>query len=214
MQLAEAGRISLDAPVQEYLPWFEVDDRLVPAAASTITVRHLLNNTSGIPTGKIIGASLTGNANETAEEAVRALKEVAPTTPAGTAFQYSNSNYVILGLVVQTVSGQSYESYVQERIFAPLRMQQSFVSESEALRHNMATGYRWWFGLPIPANVPHPTGTAPAPEEKSAATTRLSECAYGSGAATALGNGPAARALHRLPVSGADKLAAHVALLS
>src|ERR671931_984053 len=49
MQLVEAGRIRLDAPVQEYLPWFEVDDRLFPRAASTITVRHLLNHTSGIP---------------------------------------------------------------------------------------------------------------------------------------------------------------------
>ena len=59
MQLVEAGKISLDAPVQKYLPWFEVDARLVPGAASTITVRHLLNQTSGIPTDRIIGASLT-----------------------------------------------------------------------------------------------------------------------------------------------------------
>jgi CubicO group peptidase (beta-lactamase class C family) len=49
MQLVEAGKISLDAPVQKYLPWFEIDARLVPGAASTITVRHLLNQTSGIP---------------------------------------------------------------------------------------------------------------------------------------------------------------------
>jgi CubicO group peptidase (beta-lactamase class C family) len=162
MQLAEAGRISLDAPVQEYLPWFDVDERLVPGAASTITVRHLLNQTSGIPTGKSIGASLTADADETPEQAVRALKDVAVTSPAGTTFQYSNSNYVILGLLVQTVSGQSYESYVQEHIFTPLHMQHSFVSEREAMRHEMATGYRWWFGLPVPANLPHSAGAVPA----------------------------------------------------
>src|SRR5437016_7036702 len=119
IQLVEAGKISLDAPVQKYLPWFEVDAHLVPGAASSITVRHLLNQTSGIPTGSITGASLTGHADETIEEAVRALKEVAPTARAGTTFQYSNSNYVILGQLVQTVSGQTYESYVQDHIFAP-----------------------------------------------------------------------------------------------
>jgi CubicO group peptidase (beta-lactamase class C family) len=105
MQLVEAGKISLDAPVQTYLPWFEVDARLAPGAASTITVRHLLNQTSGIPTGRIIGASLTGNADETIEEAVRALNKGAPTALPGTTFEYSNSNYVILGQLVQTVSG-------------------------------------------------------------------------------------------------------------
>ena len=45
MQLVEAGRISLDAPVQEYLPWFWIDERVVPGAAAAITVRHLLNLT-------------------------------------------------------------------------------------------------------------------------------------------------------------------------
>ena len=162
MQLVEAGKISLDAPVQKYLPWFEVDAHLVPGAASSITVRHLLNQTSGIPTGRTNGASLTGHADETLEEAVRALKEVAPTAQAGTTFQYSNSNYVILGQLVQTVSGQTYESYVQDHIFAPLHMQQSFVSQSEAKRHDMATGYRWWFGVPIPADLPQSAATVPA----------------------------------------------------
>src|SRR5207237_1824817 len=128
----------------------------------TIRVRHRLNQTSGIPTGRIIGAVLTGDAEESTEEAVRALNEVAPTAPAGTTFRYSNSNYVILGQLVQTVSGQRYESYVQEHIFAPLHMQQSFVSQSEAMRHQMATGYRWWFGVPIPADLPQSAATVPA----------------------------------------------------
>jgi CubicO group peptidase (beta-lactamase class C family) len=162
MQLVEAGKISLDAPVQQYLPWFHVGAPLVPAAASTITVRHLLNQTSGIPTRAVVGASLTGTGDETIEQEVRALKGVTSTAPVGTTFQYSNLNYATLGLLVQTVSGQSYESYVQEHIFAPLHMQQSFVTQSEAMHHNMATGYRWWFGLPIPAYLPYLRGSLPA----------------------------------------------------
>jgi CubicO group peptidase (beta-lactamase class C family) len=51
---------------------------------------------------------------------------------------------------------------VQQRIFAPLQMRQSFVSEREAMQHGMATGYRWWFGQPVPAHVPYLRGSLPA----------------------------------------------------
>jgi CubicO group peptidase (beta-lactamase class C family) len=161
MQLVEAGKIDLDAPVQRYLPWFRAGAPRGPDARP-ITVRHLLNHTSGLPTGGITGASITGPVDETMEQKVSALGSVALTAPVGTTFQYANSNYVTLGLVVQTVSGQSYESYVQEHIFAPLGMRRSFASEAEAARHGMATGYRWWFGLPAPSSLPAPRGTAPA----------------------------------------------------
>lgn len=158
MQLVKGNRISLDTPVQRYLPWFQVG---TPAASSTITVRHLLNHTSGIPT-RAVGSSLTGTGDETLEQKVRALKTVALTAPVGTTYQYSNLNYSTLGLIVQTLSGQSYEAYVQQLIFAPLQMRQSFVSEREALPHGMATGYRWWFGHPVPAHHPYLRGSLPA----------------------------------------------------
>lgn len=160
MQLVEADRVSLDAPVQRYLPWFQVGRPQPSAASSTITVRHLLNHVSGIPT-RAVGESLTGNGDETLEQEVRALKGVAITAPVGTTYQYSNLNYVTLGLIVQAVSGQSYEAYVQQHIFAPLHMQQSFVSEREAMQHGMATGYRWWFGLPVPSHLPYLRGSVP-----------------------------------------------------
>jgi CubicO group peptidase (beta-lactamase class C family) len=161
MQLVERGKISLDAPVQRYLPWFQVGMPLDPTAASTITVRHLLNQVSGIPTRAIAGANLAGTGDETIEQAVRALKGVALTAPVGTTYQYSNLNYATLGLIVQTVSGQSYEAYIRQHIFLPLQMQQSFVSQREALRHGMATGYRWWFGLPVPSHLPYLRGGLP-----------------------------------------------------
>jgi CubicO group peptidase (beta-lactamase class C family) len=161
MQLVEGGKISLDAPVQRYLPWFQVGMPLDRAAASTITVRHLLNQVSGIPTRAAAGAHLAGTGDETIEQAVRALQGVALTAPVGTTYQYSNLNYATLGLIVQTVSGQSYEAYIQQHIFLPLQMRQSFVSQSEALRHGMATGYRWWFGLPVPSHLPYLRGGLP-----------------------------------------------------
>jgi len=56
----------------------------------------------------------------------------------------------VLGLIVQTVSGQSYATYVQQHIFAPLHMHDSFASEPEARRDGRAQGYRWLFGVPAP----------------------------------------------------------------
>jgi CubicO group peptidase (beta-lactamase class C family) len=162
MQLVEAGKLELDAPVQRYLPWFRVGGPDGHSAASAITVRHLLSHVSGIPTGKIVGASLTGTGDETLEDEVRALAAVTLTAPVGTAYQYANSNYVTLGLLVQTASGQSYESYVREHVFAPLRMHHSFVSQAEAGRAGLATGHRWWFGHPVPASLPYLRGSLPA----------------------------------------------------
>src|SRR5205807_8147276 len=54
------------------------------------------------------------------------------------------------GLIVQTVSGEPYATYVQQHIFAPLQMHDSFASEPEARRDGLAQGYRWLFGVPAP----------------------------------------------------------------
>src|SRR5690349_8572586 len=141
MQLVEAGKVELDAPVQRYLPWFRVAD---PAASATITVRQMLYQTSGIPQPPTSQAIADQDAGAL-EHAVRALAMVEPIGQPGTTFAYSNGNYDTLGMIVQAVSGQSYEAYVRQHIFAPLDMRNSFASQDEAIRHGMASGYRWWF---------------------------------------------------------------------
>jgi CubicO group peptidase (beta-lactamase class C family) len=149
MQLVEARQVELDAPIQRYLPWFRVADE---AASARITVRQLLNHTSGLPTlagheDMVFDSDL---GEEALEERVRALRTTRLTAPPGEVFQYSNAGYATLALLVQTVSGQSYERYLQQHIYAPLQMRRSFVSKPEAQRHGMATGYRYWFGRPVP----------------------------------------------------------------
>jgi CubicO group peptidase (beta-lactamase class C family) len=157
MQLVEEGRVALDAPVQRYIPWFRVADQ---AASAHITVRQLLNQTSGLP--QIYETQLlTEQDNEALEHAVRLLSTATLSHPVGT-FGYSNANYDTLGLLVQTVSGQSYEEYVKHHIFAPLDMQQSFVSQKEAQQHGMASGYRWWFGIPVLVTLPYNRAELPA----------------------------------------------------
>ncbi|MBS3784359.1 MAG: beta-lactamase family protein, partial [Anaerolineae bacterium] len=105
MQLVEAGEIDLDAPVQRYLPWLRTADA---RAAAQITVRHLLNQTSSLSTasGWIPLATFDGSPGAVDRQA-RALSAVELTDPVGATFEYSNSNYNLLGLIVEAVSGES-----------------------------------------------------------------------------------------------------------
>jgi CubicO group peptidase (beta-lactamase class C family) len=160
MQLVEARKIDLDAPVQRYVPWFRVADE---EASAKITVRHLLNQTSGLSTKT--GRSFQGNgdtSDSALESAVRKLGTVELTAPVGTKHQYSTINYSVLGLIVQTVSGQSYETYIQKSIFDPLGMHQSFTSEAAARSHGLATGHNYLFGRPRVADESYNRGLIPA----------------------------------------------------
>jgi CubicO group peptidase (beta-lactamase class C family) len=168
LQLAEAGRIDLDAPVQGYLPWFQVGPP--PAntggadGSSLITLRHLLNQVSGF--SRLSGEKMVvdGDTSDSAlESQVRALRFEHLDRPVGSSFEYSNANYVVLGMVIQAVSGQSYEAYVQEHIFKPLEMHNSFTSQVDAQQHGMSSGYQRWFGFPVVSDsLPYPRGMVPA----------------------------------------------------
>ena len=158
MQLVEAGKVQLNAPVQRYVPWFRVADS---QASSEITVRELLYQTSGMPQPPASQA-IAGDDDRALERALRALANLDLVGPPGRSFAYSNGNYDTLGMIVQTVSGESYEQYVREHIFAPLDMRNSYVSQDEAIQHGMASGYRWWFGIPVAATLPYVRADLPA----------------------------------------------------
>jgi CubicO group peptidase (beta-lactamase class C family) len=159
MQLVEADQVELDAPVQRYLPWFRVADA---KASAEMTVRHLLNQTSGLPNlaGEIILADFD-DSPQAAERQARALSTVALAHPPGVAWEYSNSNYQLLGLIIEAASGERYADYVHTHIFGPLRMCNSNASPAAAKRAGLAMGHQYWFGLPVAApSVPIPLGAA------------------------------------------------------
>jgi CubicO group peptidase (beta-lactamase class C family) len=150
MQLVEAGKIALDAPVTRYLPWFRLADA---QDSARITLRELLAHTSGIPDqAGLMGNTLTTLRTRTLEQSVRGFRTVSPDHPAGAAYEYSDAGYDVLGLIVQTVSGEPFGSYLQRHIFAPLGMKQSFTAEREARAHGLAHGYTSLFGLPVPSD--------------------------------------------------------------
>ncbi|MBB6735334.1 serine hydrolase domain-containing protein [Cohnella zeiphila] len=163
LQLAEAGKIDLDAPIRRYLP-------AKISGAEFITARQLLNQTSGftqISTFRnTVSSAIDQDQNEDALEknawsyAERFLKQ---TRPAEHPYRYSNANYVLLGYIVQQVSGQSYSDYVKEHIFRPLSMNNSFMTLDDAAAHGLAAPYRRLFGynaaydgpyVYIPGDVP------------------------------------------------------------
>jgi CubicO group peptidase (beta-lactamase class C family) len=161
MQLVEAGRVELDAPVWRYLPWFRVAD---PEASAEMTVRHLLHQTSGLPTlaGELALVDFDDRPGA-AERQVRALATLKINRPVGSRWAYSNLNYTLLGLIIEAVSGESYLEYIQTHILDPLEMTRTTASRAVARRDGLARGHRHWFGFPVPApDLPIPHGSLAA----------------------------------------------------
>jgi CubicO group peptidase (beta-lactamase class C family) len=133
--LEERGKLKTDDPVKKYMPD-------APAAWDKVTIYNLLTHTSGI-------ASFTGFPDYASTEA-------APTAPEklvdrfrdkplefqpGEKWNYSNSGYVLLGYLIEKISGQTYEQFVQENIFTPLGMKDSGYDSNRTVIQRRATGY-------------------------------------------------------------------------
>ena len=144
MQLVEQGKLELDAPVQTYLPWFRVGDL---QASQKITIRHLLQHTSGLSES---GYTENFPQNTPLEVMVRDLSRARLTAPVGSKMQYFNQGYDTLGLIIETVSGKSYGDFIRENIFVPLKMTNSFTDPAEAEAVGLSQGFSQIFMLPIP----------------------------------------------------------------
>jgi CubicO group peptidase (beta-lactamase class C family) len=158
MQLAEKGQINLDANVSQYIPWFSLAD----ASSQQITVRQLLNHTSGLSvqtSEKFAGSSDVSDG--ALEKRVRDLRTEHLDRPVGSEFEYSGTNYAVLGLLVQMISRQPYEKYIEENIFTPLQMEHTFTSQTEARKHGLAMGYLYWFFFPRATELPFNRGSLP-----------------------------------------------------
>lgn len=111
LQLAEQGKIALDAPLATYFP------ECANGGKETITIRHLLTHSSGLPAGLPARPAWHGDA---AAHALACAQVV--THPPGTFFRYSDINYILLGQLVQKVSGMPLDEFARTRIFEPLKM--------------------------------------------------------------------------------------------
>lgn len=146
MQLVEAGRVDLSAPVRDYVPELELAEG---EPVDDITVRNLLQHTSGLDdlTG---GPLLASAADGTPLAAIAELRDAELASTPGETWLYANANYVLAGLVVERASGQSYAHYLQREVFDPLGMTHSSATAGSVGEEALAEGHRFWFGVSIP----------------------------------------------------------------
>ena len=133
MQLVEQGAVDLDAPASRYAPGYDVPDE--------VTVRSLLNQTSGFGAYDSLAEAADGELGETFG-----------------AFSYANANYDLLGRVVEGASGEDYARYLDEHVLEPLGMASTTADPARAEALGMVPGHRDWFGLPVADGFRHAQG--------------------------------------------------------
>lgn len=141
MILVDEGRVALDDPVVRHLPELRTAD----PRARDITVRHLLNQTSGLSDTTIDIGRLEGVSS--LREYVGGLATATLRAAPGTRWEYCNVNYNLAARLVEVVSGQDFGAYLKEEVFGPLGMRASAVSDREV---RPADGYNSVYGLWLP----------------------------------------------------------------
>ncbi|HEX8245881.1 MAG TPA: serine hydrolase domain-containing protein, partial [Longimicrobium sp.] len=154
LQLAESGRLDLDAPVGRYVP------SLPPQVGQRVTARQLLEHSSGL--GEIGPALDSAMAlTNTVPEMVRLLTDTALAFAPGSSFAYSNRGYLVLGAVIEAASGTDYFSYVREHVFRPAGMEETGFFPADSVVPRRAVRYSRYPGLRA--------GFAPGPARPSTA---------------------------------------------
>ena len=136
VQLVAENKLKLDEPIKRYLPNASL------TFGDSVTVHHLLTHTSGIPNY----TSFPNYRNmmrdpHSAMEIVSLFAESALEFTPGEKFAYSNSGYVLLGAIIEKITGKSYEQVLQEKIFSPLKMNNTGYDNNRTILKNRASGY-------------------------------------------------------------------------
>jgi CubicO group peptidase (beta-lactamase class C family) len=135
-QLAQAGRLSFDDRVGKYLPDYPNKD-----VASKVTIHHLLTHTSGL--GSYWNAKFDQKKAtiKSVSDYLSLFADEPLAFEPGNRFQYSNSGFIVLGAIIEKVSGQNYYDYVREHIYKPAGMKNTNAYEMTADTPNLAMGY-------------------------------------------------------------------------
>ncbi len=158
MQLVDQGLVNLDSYIDDYISWFNLSGEY---SSNTITIRHLLNQTSSIPNNAGL-QQMSADGNAPLEEEVQSLSSVKTINTPGLAYEYSNANYLILGLLIEYVTGISYQDYLSQHVLEPLGMKNTYLTKEEALNANMASGHIKWFGFPTVVDGQYLQSSLPA----------------------------------------------------
>ena len=136
--LEDEGLLSVNDPVKKHLPWFEVYYQGVPVPPEDITIGNLLHHTSGFTSNERIFPSSIRM--RTTDEFIAQLIGVELAFYPSTQFVYGNINYIILGFIIESVSGQSYNEFMTQNILHPLGLYDTFTSVQHAHETGRAVG--------------------------------------------------------------------------
>ncbi|MEU0167207.1 serine hydrolase domain-containing protein [Streptomyces iakyrus] len=135
MQLADSGRLDLDAPVVDVLPEFSVAD---PGLTRAITTRQLLSHTSGLTCDFTYDS---GRGDDCLAKYVEAAKGVALDCPPGEALSYSSIGYNVLGRIIEVLTGKVWDEALKDLLLTPLGLDHTMTLPEEALRFRAAMGH-------------------------------------------------------------------------
>lgn len=139
LKLRDEGKLNLDDPLEKYLPEARNMD-LLTSDAPKITIRDLLTHHAGFPEDNPWGDRQLGQSDEWLKGLYKQGLHLS--TSPETAYEYSNLGFSTLGLVIQSISGESYQNYIQEHIFKPLGMNDTYWEHSDVPEEQFAVGYR------------------------------------------------------------------------
>lgn len=157
VMLAEEGLLDLDAPVVDVLPDLRLAD---PDVTKAVTTRHLLTHTSGIDGDQFTD---TGRGDDCLRRYVEQLADAAQNHPVGVTWSYCNAGYVLLGRIVEHLTGQTWDQAVRERLSTPLGLTRTVTLPEEAVLHAVAVGHDERDGdlVPVPVwSLPRALGPA------------------------------------------------------
>ena len=135
MQLVEAGKLDLDAPVQKYLPEF-------PAKPWPVTTRQLLGHIGGIRSYRDTGEEYNTRHYGSAREALRQFAADDLACEPGTQYLYSSFGFVLAGAVIESIAGLRFGEYLRRYIFEPAGMRETYLDDVYELIPNRSRGYR------------------------------------------------------------------------
>ena len=136
MRLVEQGRISLDDPITKHVPGYNTQGR-------EITIRHLLTHTSGIKSYTEVKRVMVDEPERefTHQEMLDMVQNEPLAFDPGTAMEYSNTGYYLLGMVIENVSGKDYCAYLQDEFFGPLGLAHTRCDSNTEIIKGRAQGY-------------------------------------------------------------------------
>ncbi len=137
LQLAETGKLGLDAPIQQALPGFRIQSRY---GSAPVTPRQLMTHHAGMP--RDMAYRMWGAATQPLQQRVADVANENAQSPPGQHFAYSNVGVTVLGAAVEAVAGQPFEALMQQRLFTPLGMRSASFSAAVPARPEMSVAYR------------------------------------------------------------------------